>query len=213
MKNSFTIKLQASVLLAGELLIILSSAFWDDLDAARRWPAWLYIVLFAAGGYALAGSRRWLGVYLLFSATGVILGAVAASAAAVSTFSFAVAYCMLFQAVIRHCFFRARVAAADRILGGIAGYILLGFLWSSQCRWALMLDESAFVNTATGSAITESEQLYYSFVTLTGLGYGDIVPTTAAARLIVILNCLSGILYLAIFISGLMGGLAAKKQD
>ncbi|MDF2374612.1 MAG: potassium channel family protein [Verrucomicrobiales bacterium] len=214
MKNPFTIKLQASVLLAGEFLLLLSSALWDDLDPNRRWPALLYVILFAAGGYALAGSRRWLAAYLFTSAAATILGAINGSTilAAISTSCFAIAFYMLFQAVIGHCFFRAKVETADRILGGIAGYVLLGFLWTSQSNWALMIDGDAFLNTRTDSPTTESEQLYYSFVTLTGLGYGDIVPTTATARLVAILNCLSGVLYLAIFISALMGGLAAKSR-
>ncbi len=214
MKNPFTLKLQAGVLLAGELLLLLTSSLWDDLDPNRSWPAWLYIILFAAGGYALAGSRRWLAAYLLVSAAAVVLGAMEESRvlASISTASFAIAFYMLFQAVIGHCFFHAKVAAADRIIGGIAGYILLGFLWTSQSHWATMLNPEAFLNTRTELAANESERLYYCFVTLTGLGYGDIVPTTAVARLLAVLNCLSGVLYLAIFISALMGGLAAKGR-
>lgn len=174
----------------------------------------MYIILFAAGGYALAGSRRWLLTYLLTSAIALVLGAVEGSrvTASVSTACYAIAFYMLFNAVIGHCFFRSKVAAADRIMGGIAGYILLGFLWTSQCHWATMLNESAFLNVRTETAATESEQLYYCFVTLTGLGYGDIVPTTAVARLIAVLNSLTGVLFLAIFISSLMGGLVIKGR-
>lgn len=214
MRNPFTIKLQASLLLGAELLLLLTSAFWDNLDPGARWPAWLYIILFAAGGHALAGSRRWLFTYLSLSATAVVLGAVKGPnfAAAVSTACFAAAFLLLLHAVTRHCFFRENVVAIDRIVGGVAGYILLGFLWSSQCNWALMFDAEAFLNVRTGAAISESEQLYYNFVTLTGLGYGDIVPTTAPARLIAVLNCLSGVVYLAVFISALVGGLTAKRE-
>ncbi len=215
MKNPFTIKLQSSVLLAGELLLLLTSALWDDLDPNQRWPAWLYVILFAAGGYTLAGSRRWLAAYVLISLIAIVLGAFSGSLvlAIVSTSCFAVAFYMLFQVVIGHCFFRAKVAAADRIIGGIAGYLLLGFLWTSQGQWALMLNPEAFLNTNVGAAASEAERLYYSFVTLTGLGYGEIIPTTAVARLIAVLTVLSGTLYLAIFISALMGGLVAKKRD
>lgn len=215
MKNPFTIKLQASVLLAGELLLLLTSALWDDIDPNQQWPAWLYIILFAAGGYTLAGSRKWLMAYLLTSTVAITLGTLESHRALsiISTVCFAVAFYMLFKVVIGHCFFRVKVAAADRILGGIAGYILLGFLWTSQSEWAQMFNEEAFLNTNKGSPTTEAEQLYYSFITLTGLGYGEIIPTTAVARLIAMLTVLSGTLYLAIFISGLMGGLVGKKRD
>ena len=105
-----------------------------------------------------------------------------------------------------------RIAAADRIVGGIAGYILLGVLWNSQAQWARLLNEDAFFNVNRDAPTSDSEQLYYSFVTLTGLGYGDVVPTTSVAHLIAMLNVLSGVLYLAIFISALMGGLVEKKK-
>lgn len=215
MKPRFTVKLQASVLLAGELLLLLTSALWDDLDPSQRWPAWLHIILFAAGGYTLAGSRRWLATYLLITTVAVVFAAFDQSKilSSVSSGCFAAAYYMLFKVVIGHCFFRAEVAAADRIIGGIAGYLLLGFLWNSQSHWALMFNEEAFMNTNTGAPTSESEQLYYSFVSLTGLGYGEIVPTTAVARMLAVLNVLSGVLYIAIFISALMGGLVGKKSE
>ncbi|MEM7601931.1 MAG: potassium channel family protein, partial [Verrucomicrobiota bacterium] len=204
-----------SVLLAGELLLLLTSSLWDDLDPNQQWPAWLYVILFAAGGYTLAGSRRWLVAYLMTSTAAIALGTFENSRelAIISTCCFAVAFYMLFKVVIGHCFFRAKIAAADRIIGGIAGYILLGFLWTSQSEWAQMFNDEAFFNTNRERPTTEAEQLYYSFVTLTGLGYGEIVPTTAIARLIAILTVLSGTLYLAIFISALMGGLVGKKRD
>jgi len=211
-KNPFTLKLQAGLLLAGELILLLTSALWDDLDPSTKWPAWLYIILFAGGGYALARNRTWLIAYLLTSATALLLGFFERSAPflVISTLCFSVAYLLLFHVVIQHCFFHHEVAATDRILGGIAGYLLIGFFWNSQSNWAQILNPEAFFNQLTEAAATEPEMLYYSFVTLTSLGYGDIVPTTAVARLIAIFNCLSGVLYLAIFISALIGGL--RKQ-
>ncbi|MEM6280133.1 MAG: potassium channel family protein [Verrucomicrobiota bacterium] len=215
MKNPFTIKRQSTLLLSGQIILLLTSALWDDLAPGQHWPAWLYIILFSAGGYALAGSRRWLIAYVLISACGLVLGAMNGPRVGevISTVCFAVAYYMLFHAIVGHCFFRAKVVSADRIIGGITGYILLGFLWASQSHWARMLNEEAFMNMNRGEPTTEAEQLYYSFVTLTGLGYGDIVPTTSIARLIAMFNVLSGTLYLAIFISALMGGLVRKKKD
>ena len=214
MKNPFTIKLQASVLLAGQIILLLTSALWDDLNPEVRWPAWIYIILFSAGGYALAGSRRWLVTYILVSMCALLLAGRQESplAVSISTLCFAIAYSMLFYVLLSHCFFRHKIAAADRIVGGIAGYILLGFLWNSQAQWARLLNEDAFFNVNRDAPTSDSEQLYYSFVTLTGLGYGDVVPTTSVAHLIAMLNVLSGVLYLAIFISALMGGLVEKKK-
>ncbi len=214
MKNPFTIKLQAGVLLAGELILLITSAVWDDFAPGIPWPAWLYIILFAAGGYALAGSKRWLIAYLLLSASAMIFGSLDGVwlLGAVATACFGLAFVMLFQVILKHCFFRENVAPPDRILAGLAGYLLLGFFWTSQSNWAELIDSNAFVNVRADRAATESEQLYFGFVTLTSLGYGDIVPMTAVARLIAILNCTTGVLYLAVFISALVGNLSANRH-
>ena len=215
MKNPFTIKLQAGVLIAGELILLITSALWEDLDRSAQWPIWLYIILFSAGGYALAGNRRWLATYLCASLSALLLASIEGSRICniISTTCFAVAFFLLFQAVIGHCFSKKDVSQADRILGGIAGYLLLGFFWTSQSNWAVMLNPDAYLNLRTGEPTTESEQIYYCYVTLTGLGYGDIIPTTAIARITAVFNCLSGVLYLAVFISALVGRLSKRHRE
>ena len=57
-----------------------------------------------------------------------------------------------------------------------------------------------------------SEYLYFTFVTFTTLGYGDIVPLTPLARSISILISVCGPLYLAIIIAMLVGKYASQKD-
>lgn len=215
MKNPFTIKLQAGVLIAGELIMLITSALWDDLDSSAQWPFWLYIILFATGGYALAGNRRWLVSYLCASISALLLASIEGSKIfeAIETACFGLAFILLFKVIIGHCFSKKKISQADRMLGGIAGYLLLGFFWTSQSNWAVLLNPDAFLNVRTDAPTTESEQIYYCYVTLTGLGYGDIIPTTAVARITAAFTCLSGVLYLAVFISALVGRLSEKHRS
>jgi len=46
--------------------------------------------------------------------------------------------------------------------------------------------------------------VYYSFVTLTTLGYGDIVPLSATARSLVYMEAIFGQFYIAILVAGLV---------
>lgn len=55
--------------------------------------------------------------------------------------------------------------------------------------------------------------VFYSFVTLTSLGYGDIVPMTAQARSLSILEAVSGIMYVAVLIARLVGLHSAMKSQ
>ncbi|HOL07292.1 MAG TPA: potassium channel family protein, partial [Methanomassiliicoccaceae archaeon] len=64
----------------------------------------------------------------------------------------------------------------------------------------------SFVDSANPSeSMNFHTSMYYSFVTLATLGYGDIVPVTQEARGLVIVEVLTGVLYMAILISRLVG--------
>lgn len=54
-------------------------------------------------------------------------------------------------------------------------------------------------------ALTGAEMIYYSFVTLTTLGYGDIVPVSPSARSLATLEALTGQLYLTVLVARLVG--------
>jgi hypothetical protein len=54
--------------------------------------------------------------------------------------------------------------------------------------------------------------VFYSFVTLTSLGYGDILPITAPARSLSILEAVSGIMYVAVLIARHVGPHSAGKS-
>lgn len=97
---------------------------------------------------------------------------------------------------------------SNLIVGSICVYMLIGmffsFVYASE---ALFIPESILVNdvpiihTAKGF----NEFLYFSYTTLTTLGYGDIVPTMPIARLTAMLEAMIGPVYLAIMVARLVG--------
>jgi hypothetical protein len=90
-----------------------------------------------------------------------------------------------------------------RIEGAIAAYLLLGLAWASAFEWIALRDSSAFsVAAAVGGG--SQQWSYYSFVTLTTMGYGDITPVHPLARSLATAEALTGQLYLAILISRLV---------
>jgi hypothetical protein len=58
-----------------------------------------------------------------------------------------------------------------------------------------------------------STYLYYGLVTLSTLGYGDIVPTMPFSKSLAILTSISGQLYIAIIIAMLVGKFASQKNE
>ncbi|HBQ99491.1 MULTISPECIES: potassium channel family protein [unclassified Roseofilum] len=94
----------------------------------------------------------------------------------------------------------------DVINGGICIFILLGFLWLMFYQIILIFDPDAF---HLSSSVLELENgyeiVYYSFTTLTTLGYGDIVPVNKFAMTLAISEAIVGLMYPSIFIARLVG--------
>ena len=99
--------------------------------------------------------------------------------------------------------FKERQVSRDTLLGGITVYFLFGILWTFFYRVILIIDSNAISVTAGYFSI--SQLLYFSFMTLMTVGYGDILPLTPIARNLAILEAFVGQLYLAIFVSRLVG--------
>jgi hypothetical protein len=102
----------------------------------------------------------------------------------------------------------------DVIYGAIAVYLLLGLTWGSAYTYLESTHPGSFQvahTTETGGQTGFSDLLYYSFVTLTTTGYGDIVPLTSQARSLAFLEAVSGVLFMAVFISRLIGALSSSR--
>jgi len=107
------------------------------------------------------------------------------------------------------------VVDANRIVGAICIYLLMGLIW------ALMY---LFIAQAIPGAFNGVEQMvwydnfanvaYYSFVTLTTLGYGDISPVAPIARFLVYMEAVVGVFYMAILVASLIGvGINEAKKN
>ena len=94
----------------------------------------------------------------------------------------------------------------EHLYAGLSAYLLAGiffgvFYWALERTWPgslAVLSEGAQSNFSLAVAI------YYSFVTLTTLGYGDIVPRSEVVRGLAILEAVAGQLYLAVMIARLV---------
>ena len=96
-------------------------------------------------------------------------------------------------------------ADIDSLSGAIFGYFLLAILWAALFDGLETWSPGSFELTAAG---TQSEQLFYlSLVTITTLGYGDVLPISAEARILAGLEAMIGPLYLAVLIGRIVSAL------
>ena len=94
---------------------------------------------------------------------------------------------------------------ADVIYGAIVVYLLMAIMWSFIYRVLETLhpDSFSFAQNAVGEKRTLFT--YYSFVTITTLGYGDITPTTGVAKAFSVLEAVIGQIYLVVLVARLVG--------
>jgi hypothetical protein len=105
--------------------------------------------------------------------------------------------------------FSVTEVTGDTIMGGISVYLLLGFLWATFYTIIYFFDANAFhFSEHAGRASI----FYFSFATLTTLGFGDIYPVNRLAMSLVSLEVITGQMYLAIFISRLVGLHLVRKS-
>jgi voltage-gated potassium channel len=115
----------------------------------------------------------------------------------------------------RHMFDVDRVSF-DVICASLCGYLLLGFLWANVYSVVEFAEQDSFAFSHVAGE-DESEKavcfegaqtahaVYYSFVTLTTLGYGDITPRSSPARIFAVLEAVLGQIYLAVLVARLVG--------
>ena len=117
---------------------------------------------------------------------------------------FGIAFFGFIIAIILKFIFSEDEIKRDLIAGAAAVYLLLAIGWAFVYRAIEVLQPGSFA-IADAQNVTYSIALYYSFVTITTLGYGDIFPVTTAAKSCAILEAIVGQLYLVITIALLVG--------
>ncbi|MGA1622251.1 MAG: ion channel [Synechocystis sp.] len=101
----------------------------------------------------------------------------------------------------------------DIIVGAICVYLLLGIFWFLLYRITFSINPDNFTDLQVGVDNPDFTLLYFSFTTLTTVGYGDITPTASAAMGLANLESIMGQLFPAIFIARLVGLYTVTLQE
>jgi len=97
---------------------------------------------------------------------------------------------------------------SETVYAALSTYLLAG-LFFGQIYWSI---EQAWPGSLTGpDELTDSTAVYYSFVTLATLGYGDYLPRTDLARGIATFEVIGGQLFLAVMVARLIGAFETKS--
>jgi hypothetical protein len=210
-------------------LIAALARFWADDRGLSVFSALLFVAAFVLPPLLPRGSGRSLAgdvVYALLLVSGVaalgehrrarlLLMPVAAVAIAVDLASrvlpvpeplvlgMGLISLALLLVVVLALTLRSGPITLHRVQGGISAYVLLGILWAYAYSLVELLRPGAF-SGALNPEDGPRAFLYFSFVTLTTVGYGDVLPVHPAARSLAMIEAVTGPLYLAILLARLV---------
>jgi hypothetical protein len=110
---------------------------------------------------------------------------------------------------------RAPSVNMDVLCASISAYLMLGLLWTVAYWLVDQLNPEAFAfNTSEGrQSISGFNAFYFSFVTLSTVGYGDITPVSKVARMLAAMEAMTGLLYVAVLIARLVAIYSSPKSE
>jgi hypothetical protein len=104
---------------------------------------------------------------------------------------------------------------SEVLCAAVAGYLLSGLAWSLAYTLLSRLDPNSFVFTLgpkSDQSMNAFTGLYFSFITLSTVGYGDIVPVSSVARMLAIVEAMFGMFYMTLLIARLVSLYSSKSS-
>src|SRR6266436_1645876 len=115
-----------------------------------------------------------------------------------------------------HFILQAPVVTVEVLCASVSVYLMLGLMWT-VAYWLVdqLTPGGAFsFNTSRGAqSMNGFTGFYFSFITLSTVGYGDITPVSRAARWLAAMEAMTGLLYVAVLIARLVSLYSSTKQD
>lgn len=199
-----------TALLVTELLFILGYPFLSEMRFHTEVARLLAILIFCAALYAVLGRGR---ITLIAFLIGIPSIAIHIANVAGYQLRFDIAAPILgvvFLVFVSSVFIWSLVSdptvTADTVAGAISAYLLIGITFGLAFTLLERLIPGSFRNTIEPARkISQQEFVFFSFVTMTTVGYGDIVPWGAHARSLTILEAVTGVMYPVVLIGRLIG--------
>ena len=220
----------AAQFLVALILFLCTAPFVDELKYGQALDSILATLVFITGVLAVGRSHRTLVLALLLMSPSFVCkwiwhfwpSAMPASVPALTGLFFII----FVEYQLLHFIFRAPRVNSEVLCAGISGYLLLGIMWMSAYMLVSdltplnplqpLLQPGAFAYTAgntTPHALSQFEAYYFSFITLSTVGYGDITPLSHPARTLAMLEAMTGTLYMAVLISRLVALYSTEKPE
>jgi hypothetical protein len=205
-----------AALLATLLATLVLAPFLDaQIAGVSRFRIFSGAILLA-GLYAVARRPRVLAAGLALAVPALVLEGwlhfQPSPGLVVASFALSTAFVLYVAAVALYAILDEERVTLDTILGGICVYLLIGIAWTFAYSilehlvpGSFQVDGQPLPPVARADEFRHEELIYFSFVTLTTVGYGDVLARTHPARALAAAEAVTGSLFIAVFIARLVG--------
>jgi ion channel len=207
-------------LLSALALFFISAPFVEEIEGGELIVSALFSLVLVAGVVAVANRKRVL-------VTAIVLAIPAIAGRWINHFYpalippavFLVAGLILIAFVVGNLLrfvLRAPSVNTEVLCASISAYLMLGLMWT-MAYWLVdqLTPGGAFsFNTNAGPrSINGFDGFYFSFITLSTVGFGDITPVSRMARWLAAMEAMTGLLYVAVLIARLVSMYSTPKSN
>jgi voltage-gated potassium channel len=207
-------------LLIALALFFISAPFVEEIEGGELIVSGLFSLVLVAGVVAVANSKRVLVIAIVLA-----IPAIAGRwinhfyPALIPPAVFLVAGLILIAFVVGNLLrfvLRAPSVNTEVLCASISAYLMLGLMWT-MAYWLVdqLTPGGAFsFNTNAGPrSINGFDGFYFSFITLSTVGFGDITPVSRMARWLAAMEAMTGLLYVAVLIARLVSMYSTPKSN
>ena len=206
-------------LLIALALFFIWAPFVEEIEGGELIVSALFSLVLLAGVFAVADSKRVLVIAIVLAIPAIagrwmnhfwpeLVPPHVFLTAGLILIAFVVANLLRFV-------LRAPSVNADVLCASISAYLMLGLMWT-LAYWLVdqLTPGGAFsFNTNAGTrSINGFTGFYFSFITLSTVGYGDITPVSRIARWLAAMEAMTGLLYVAVLIARLVSLYSTPKS-
>jgi voltage-gated potassium channel len=197
LSGSLIFNILAQVFLLNSLLVSLSAGGYQVHLKWLLWSLWgTGVLCYLLGAFGIVPALT-----LMFHLLDIILASILLLA------------CIT---VILTFIFRSHRVTLDTIFAAVMNYLLLAFIYAQFYQFFLFWNPQSFklpvLSSLDSYKIFRTDMTYFSLVTISTLGYGDIVPQTATARMVAVVEAVTGQFFVAILVAWLVGTFISQNM-
>lgn len=206
--------------LAALVLIFVSAPFIEHFHGGDRIEAGLLTLVFLSAAVAVGNRRRtlaWAVVLVTPAVAGRWLNHWRPDLVPSEVFLWTGLIFIVFVVVhLLRFILRAPQVNSEIMCAGVANYLMLGWFWAFAYMLVARIIPDSFVFTVGPASVRSLEgfrSIYFSYSTLTTVGFGDIIPVSSGARMLAMTESIAGLFYVTLLIARLVALYYSKSTS